>query len=233
MVGPTIVQGGDRISNGNKLPVFALGAYNLPGIVWTRELITDSAHAGEILEKPSGAAGEDTRRLCDDKSTLADSVMEWNPKIAAGVSTDQVAGSTARIIPINMNGGAFLRNIQHVDPGANVNCTSAQCTSSGEQGSLKIVTEMAFETSSTDGGYQHQINTLGTNAAVGTMKLTGLRIIGVNPYYLYQGFYFFYSFFREKIKIRWSIRTIYNFNFFPNYRFIYFCEKFPIFDIGF
>ena len=68
MVGPTIVTEGDRIQNGNKLPVFALGPFNLPGITWSRELITDSAHAGEILEKPTGAAGEDTRRLADDKS---------------------------------------------------------------------------------------------------------------------------------------------------------------------
>lgn len=184
MVGPTIVQGGDRIRNSNLLPVFALGAYNLPGIVWTRELVTDSAHAGEFLMKPTGAGGEDKRQLADDKSPKADSVMEWNPKMSAGVSSDLAAGKTIRIIPCNMNGGAFLRNIQHKDPEANVDPSTPVCTSSGEQGALKILTEMAFETSSTDGGYQHQVNTLGTNAAVGTMKMTQLRTVGIAPYYL-------------------------------------------------
>ncbi len=184
MVGPTIVTEGDHIQNGNKLPVFALGQYNLPGIEWSRELVTDSAHAGEVLMKPTGAGGEDKRQLVDDKDPRACSIMEWNPKIAAGVSTDQSAGETIRILPINMNGGAFLRNIPCVDPTQNVDPTTPLCTSSGDQGNLMIVFEMAFETGSATGGYQHQVNTLGTNAAAGTMKLTDKRIIGVQPYYL-------------------------------------------------
>lgn len=184
MVGPTIVSGGDRISNGNKKPVFALGAYNLPGITWSRELVTDSAHAGEFLMPPTGAGGEDKRQLCADKDPRGDSFMEWNPKIAEGVSTDVAAGKNIDILPLNMNARALLRNIQHVDPGQNVEPRTPVCVSSGENGSMKIVTEMAFETSSTDGGYQHQVNTLGTNAAAGTMKLTGFRIIGVDVYYL-------------------------------------------------
>lgn len=184
MVGPTIVSTGDRIQNGNKLPVFALGAYNLPGIVWTRELVTDSAHAGEFLMPPTGAGGEDKRQLCDDKDPRGDSFMEWNPKMSDGVSSDLAAGKTIRILPLNMNAKALLRNIQCVDPAANVEPRTPLCVSSGTQGSLKIVTEMVFETSSTDGGYQHQINVLGTNAAVGTMKLTDFRIIGVQSYYL-------------------------------------------------
>ena len=88
----------NRIDNDNKKTVGVLGAYNLPTIFVSRELVTDSSHAGELLMPPTGAGGEDKRQLADDKTVRADSIMEWDPGQSAGVSTDQTAADDIRIL---------------------------------------------------------------------------------------------------------------------------------------
>ena len=184
MVGPTIVESGDRIDNHNKKKVGVLGIYNLPIIEWTRELVTDSAHAGETLMPPTGAGGEDKRQLAADKDHRANAFMEWDPGQTVGVSTDQAAGDEILILPFNMNKGAFCRNIQFVDPGGAVNAETPVCTSSGTNGSLQVVTEMTFENGSAESGFQFQIGTWGTNAAAGTYGLDFKRVVAVFAYYL-------------------------------------------------
>lgn len=184
MVGPTIVESGDRIDNDNKKKVGVLGMYNFPLIEWTRELKTDSAHAGENLMPPTGAGGEDYRQLAADKSPRANAFMEWDPGQAAGVSTDQAAGDTIIIIPHNMNKGAFCRNIPIVTPGGNVDAETTLCTGSGTAGSLDVVTEATFINASASGGFVYQNATWGTNAAAGNMDLNSRRLVAALAYYL-------------------------------------------------
>ena len=184
MVGPTIVESGDRIDNHNMKKVGVLGMYNLPIIEWTRELVTDSAHAGETLMPPTGAGGEDKRQLSADKSFRANAFMEWDPGQTAGVSTDQAAGDDILILPFNLNRGAFCRNIQFVDPGGLVDAEMPACTSSGTAGALQIVTEATFINGSATGGFQYQNATWGTNAAAGNLDLNFRRIVAQLAYYL-------------------------------------------------
>lgn len=184
MVGPTIVQSGDRIDNHNKKKVGVLGMYNLPLIEWTRELVTDSSHPGETLMPPTGAGGEDKRQLATDKTITANAFHEWDPGLGVGVSTDVAAGKEVPILPFNMNRGAYCRNIQFVDPGGNVEPETPVCTSSGSSGALQVVTELTFETGTSSGGFEFQVNTMGTNAAAGTYMLDFLRTVAIMPYYL-------------------------------------------------
>jgi hypothetical protein len=186
MVGPTLVSTGDRVDNDNLKKVGVLGAYNLPIIEWTRELVTDSAHAGETLMPPTGAGGEDKRQLADDKTTRCDSIMEWDPGQAAGVSTDQAAGDEIIILPLNMNTGAIFRNVQHADPNANVDAMSPLCTISGAQGSLDTAIEATLS-NSTPYGFHKSATAWGLNPENGTissMTIDALRTIAMKAYYI-------------------------------------------------
>ncbi len=183
MVGPTIKVEGDRVDNNNKKKVGVLGAYNLSIIEITRELVTDSAHAGEFLMPPTGAGGEDKRQLCDDKSPRGDSWVEWDPAQSAGVSTDHTAADEIITLPIRLNRGALLRNVQCIDPAGNVDSMTPLCTSSGTQGALMVVTELTFAVDS-DTHYAFQTNTAGTNAAAGDFLINWLRTPAIQQYYL-------------------------------------------------
>ena len=186
MVGSTLVSTGDRIQNDNYLKVGVLGAYNLPLVEWTREVVTDTPAPGMCGMPATGAGGEDKRQLCDDKDPRGDCFFEIDfAQISTCASTSTyTAADEAPIIPFLMNKGAICRNIHMIDPAANVNANTLLCTSSGTQGYLKTVTEMTFETGSATGGYQYQTNTWGTNAAAGTYGLDFFRTKALQLYYL-------------------------------------------------
>lgn len=187
MAGPTLVSTGDRIDNDNLKKVGVLGAYNLPLIEWTRELVTDSAHAGEILMPPTGAGGEDKRQLADDKTARADSIMEWDPAQSAGVSTDCAAADEIIILPFNMNVGALCRNIQCADPGQNVDPQTPLSTAdTGAQGSLKIAIEATLS-NGTPYGFHKSATSWGLNpqnGTISTMVMNHMRNVMVQVYYL-------------------------------------------------
>lgn len=185
MAGTTIVSSGDRIDNNNKKKVAVLGAYNLPMIEWTREVVTDTPAPGMTGMPPTGAGGEDKRSLCDDKDPRGDCFFEVDFGLVAGCAAANVyaALDEVPIIPFNMNIGALCRNIHMIDPAGNVEARKPVCTSSGTQGYLKIVTELTFAVDS-DTHYAFQVNTAGTNAAAGTYLMDFLRTKAIHAYYL-------------------------------------------------
>lgn len=186
MVGPTLTSTGDRVDNDNLKKVGVLGAYNLPLIEWSRELVTDSAHAGEILMPPTGAGGEDKRQLCDVKDPRGDSIMEWDPGQAAGVSTDQAAADEIIILPFHMNIGAVCRNVQCEDPGQNVDPQTLLRVGANTQGSLLIAIEATLS-ATTPYGFHKSASTWGLNPQNGTISTTVIdhfRDKMVQMYYL-------------------------------------------------
>lgn len=180
-MGATIVSTGDRIENDNYREVGVIGAYNLPIVNWTRLIDTDTPKPGYILQWKAGADGEDAVQDLDLKGEDGIAFSEVDFGLVATCNTAYAATDEIPIIPLNMNPGALLRNVHSSAPGAAVNA-GARMTVGGTAGTLVQVTEMTFETGSSTGGYQHQVNTLGTNAAAGTYNLS--RIYAAQLYYL-------------------------------------------------
>lgn len=185
MVGPNLISEGDRVDNDNSKKVGVLGAYNMPIVEWTRELVTDTPAPGMTLEPPTGAAGEDKRRKVDDKSPRGDSFLELDLAQVASCAVGSVyeAGDEVPIIPFHMNRGAICRNIHCADPAGNVDPMSP-FTSSGTSGILALVVERTLETNSTDGGFCFGSITNGTNSSTGTFGLDWLRTYAMQLYYL-------------------------------------------------
>ena len=141
----TLVSTGERIANDNLDICFVHGAYNLGPVYESREIITTAMHAGEIVTHVRTAGGEDNWLIMPDKSPFAYGVLEWDPGIVAGVSTDYAVGDDVKAIPYHFNPGAICRNIQCADPDT-VDCQPDHQlhTNSAVAGSLKVLTEVAL-----------------------------------------------------------------------------------------
>lgn len=185
MVGSALVGTGDRVDNDNNKKVGVLGAYNLPIVERTLETVTDTVYPGMLCMHPTGAGGEDKLQLCDDKDTRGIAFAEVDFAQLSNCTGGYTAADEIPCIFLPFNNGAILRNVHLVNPAANINATASLTSSSGTQGKLKEITEATFETGSSTGGYQWQVNTLGTNAAAGTFILP--RIYAKLAYYAADG----------------------------------------------
>ena len=185
-IGATLVSGGSRIDNDILKNVAVKGAYNLPTIEETFEVITDTCYPGWGGEPPTGADGENTRRLCDDKSARGDGVFELDLDQIANCDVGYVATDEAKYIRFGLNPGAFLRNIKCVDPvGVDVEPLSVMTTASGTQGQFMIAKEPILASSATGTTESFAATTIvGANAAVGTHILTFMRCRLFQLYFL-------------------------------------------------
>ena len=133
----TLRSSGDRIDNGNLLPVFAHGAYNLGSIIEYIELETTAVHPGERVDWGTGAGGEDTVIESADASIHYPGVSGLDLGMVAGCSTDYALGDEIPVIIFHWNPGALLRNIQCVDPAAAIEVGEIIGSTSGTAGSFK------------------------------------------------------------------------------------------------
>jgi hypothetical protein len=180
-MGATLVSTGDRIANDNNKKVGVIGAYNLPIVEWTRLIDTDTPKPGYTLQWKAGAGGEDSVQDLDIKGEDGIAFAEFDPGLVANCDTAYAATDEIPIIPFMMNPGAICRNVHCANPASDINA-GASMTISGTAGLLILVVEMAMETGSATGGYQFQVNTLGTNAAAGTYNLS--RVYATAMYFL-------------------------------------------------
>ena len=137
MTNQSILRGsGEKIVNGNLLPVFVHGAYNLGAIIVIKEIETTAIHPGEGLDWATGAGGEDNVTIMADASTTVCGVGEWDPGQIVGCSTAYTVGDEIPVIMFHWNPGALLRNIQYVDPTAALGMGDLVSTNSGTAGSF-------------------------------------------------------------------------------------------------
>ena len=152
-MGATIKSTGDRISNGNLLPTFVQGAYNLGAVYESKLIVTTAFHPGEILNNGAGAAGEDGWLIMPDKTPLAAAIAELNLELIAGASTDYTIGDEVLGVTFHLNPGAVCRNVSMVDPDtADQLANSPLHTNSGTAGSLIVHKEEALIDSDTADG---------------------------------------------------------------------------------
>lgn len=149
-IGATLVSSGDRVDNDILKKIAVKGAYNLPTIEETFEVITDTCYPGWSGEPPTGAAGEDTRRLADDKSIRCDGIFELDYDQMANCDVGYAAADEALYIRFGNNPGAILRNIKCVDPTTrDIPAMGTMTTASGTQGQFMLVLEAVLEASNT------------------------------------------------------------------------------------
>lgn len=127
---------GEKVVNGNLLPVFVHGAYNLGAIIVIKEIETTAIHPGEGLDWATGAGGEDNVTIMAHGSTTVAGVGEWDPAQITGCSSDYSLADDIPVIMFHWNPGAMLRNIQYVDPAAALGMGDLVSTNSGLAGSF-------------------------------------------------------------------------------------------------
>lgn len=133
----TLVSTGERIANDNLDICFVQGAYNLGPVYESREIITTAVHAGEHVAHVTTTGGEDNYIIGPDATPDSYAILEWDPGLVAGVSTDYATGDDVKGIPYHLNPGAYMRNIQCVDPNnSDVSPDEHLHTKSGAAGSF-------------------------------------------------------------------------------------------------
>ena len=142
--GSTIVSSGDRIANNNLLQVFVHGAYNLGRVLEYSETGTDLIHPGEGVEHDKGASGEDLVTLHTVRSATMYGIAEIDFLQISSCATDYGVGDEIPIIPYHMNPGAYLRNIQCVDPTADIEPDQQLIISPGTAGFFIQLIEVAL-----------------------------------------------------------------------------------------
>jgi hypothetical protein len=141
----TLKSTGDRIDPSNVKTVFVQGAYNLGAVYVSRELLTTAAHPGETISYPTGAAGEDNFLICPDEGISPIGLLEIDYGLVSGISTDYTVGDDVPGILYHWNPGALCTSVQCADQAGDVaDAGKLLTTSSGEAGSLKILTEVAL-----------------------------------------------------------------------------------------
>ena len=143
-MGSTIVSSGDKIVNNNLQQVFVHGAYNLGPVYEYAEIETAVIHPGEGVEHDKGAGGEDSVTLHTAKSATMYGVLEIDFLQISSCATDYPAGDNIPIIPYHMNPGAYLRNIQCVDPTADIEPDQQLIISPASAGSFIQLIEEAL-----------------------------------------------------------------------------------------
>lgn len=116
----TLRSTGEKLSCDNLKYVFVHGAYNLGPVYENREVETAGFHPGEGIEHDKGAGGEDSYTLHTARSATAYGIAEIDFLQIASCVTDYAVGDDIPGIPYHMNPGAYLRNIQCVDPTADI-----------------------------------------------------------------------------------------------------------------
>jgi len=181
-MGSTLVYTGEKVDNDTNKIVFVIGSYRLGPVYINREIVTTAMHPGEGYTFATGAGGEDTFLIHPDKSPDVAGIIELDKGMIATCASDYATGDDVPGIQFHLNFGAILRNVQCADPATNLDAWTAMTSSSGTAGAFMDVVELAMETGSKTGGYQFQVNTLGTNAAAGTFNLS--RVYLRQMYYL-------------------------------------------------
>ncbi len=152
--------------------IFVEGPHGEPVVYWTRLIKTGNTPTpGMGASLDTGASGEDEFVTHTDKSPHVAVIIEADFGQLADADTAFAANDECDGIIILANLGAIVQSLRIVDPGANVNAWTPLTSSSGTAGKFKPITELTMETGSDTGGYQFQVNTLGTNAAAGTFIL--------------------------------------------------------------
>jgi hypothetical protein len=185
VVGSSLKDTGDRIDNDLYKKIGVKGAYNLPIVEETFEVVTDEPTPGMGGMPATGAGGEDKRQLADDKSPRCDGIFELDKAQINKCDDNYEAGNEVPYIRFGLNPGAILRNIPCVDPtGTDVDPLTPLVTSSGTQGKFMIAKETNLAAESGSGGYVLETNTMGTNGTDGTFILDWLRAPLMQLYFL-------------------------------------------------
>lgn len=145
----TLRSTGEKISNDDLKYVFVHGAYNLGPILENREVETAGFHPGEGIEHDKGAGGEDSYTEHTVRSATAYGVAEIDFDQISSCVTDYAVGDDIPGIPYHMNPGAYLRNIQYVDPTADLEPDQQLIISPGTAGSFIQLIEVALASSNT------------------------------------------------------------------------------------
>ena len=148
-MGSTIVSSGEKIANNNLQSVFVHGAYNLGPVLEYFEIETDTIHPGEGVEHDKGAGGEDTVTLHTVRSATMYGIAEIDFLQISSCATDYAIGDNIPVIPYHMNPGAYLRNIQCVDPTADLEPDQQLIIDPGTAGSFIQLIEVALVASDT------------------------------------------------------------------------------------
>lgn len=139
-MGSTLVSSGDRIDNDINKICFVIGAYRLGPVYETRLISTTAVHPGEHVDHVATAGGEDYYIIGPDATYTSYGIVELD-KGTISVTTDDYTHTTdsCPAIPYHMNPGAYVRNVQFVDPvSSDVSPDEPGCTISGTAGAFII-----------------------------------------------------------------------------------------------
>lgn len=145
----TLRSTGTKIVCDNLKYVFVHGAYNLGPITEWREVETAGFHPGEGIEHDKGAGGEDSYTEHSIRSATAYGVAEIDFDQISSCVTDYAVGDDIPGIPYHLNPGAYLRNIQCVDPTADIEPDQVLIISPATTGSFIQLIEVPLKDSVT------------------------------------------------------------------------------------
>jgi hypothetical protein len=176
-MGSTLVSTGDRIDNDINKICFVIGAYRQGPVYENRNLSTTAAHPGEHVDHVATAGGEDYFIIGPDATCYSYGILELDKGIIATTATDYTfATDEPPAIPYHLNPGAYLRNVQFVDPvSSDVSPDEPACTISGTAGAfISHHTGDTFVDSDTSDGEAFSAGT--TEATIGAQTRSRLPI---------------------------------------------------------
>jgi len=136
-MGSTIVPGGKRAACDDYKSVFVIGAYNLGSVIQNFEVLTAAFTPGMFVDPVVATGNEMEVTIGATGSVVAFGVAECD---FGQINDCSVAYQLADSVPILMyhwNWGALLRNLNTVDPGADVDAMAFYGTTSGTAGKFK------------------------------------------------------------------------------------------------
>lgn len=123
----TLKDEGDKIVIGASLHVFVKGAYNLGPVIEVRQTTSANLSPGLGAIHATGAGGEDDYTEHGNDSPLSYCVIELDENQIADCDATYAQYDNAPGIPYHMNPGAYLRNINVANPGADIDPDTPLC----------------------------------------------------------------------------------------------------------
>lgn len=116
-MGSTNVYTGDRVDNDTNKICFVIGAYRMGPIYLNRVLSTTAAHPGEGVANVTTAGGEDYFIIHPDGTPDLFAILELDFAFIDKCTDDYTHTTDAPPgIPLHLNPGCVIRNVQFVDP---------------------------------------------------------------------------------------------------------------------
>ena len=136
-MGSTLKPGGIRAVCDDFKSVFVMGAYGLGSVLTNYEVVTAGFTPGMFVDPIATVGLEEQVTIGATGSVVTFGVAEVDFGVVASCAVAYALTDSVPIIAIHWNPGALMRNLNTVDPGADVDAQAFYGTTSGTAGKFK------------------------------------------------------------------------------------------------